>query len=76
MTTGTATTISIRRATAADVPQIADMMRLVSGREHSVEAVQMMTADFAPGRFYGWLAFADHEPAGLTPLEPFALERM
>ena len=76
MTTGTATTISIRRATAADVPQIADMMRLVSGREHSVEAVQMMTADFAPGRFYGWLAFADHEPAGLTTLEPFALERM
>src|SRR6059036_119224 len=72
----TATTISIRRATSSDLPQIADMMRLVSGREHSVEAVRTMTADFAPDRFYGWLAFADREPAGLTTLEPCILERM
>src|SRR5437016_4571155 len=66
MTICTATTISIRRTTAGDVPEIADMMQLVSGREHSAEAVRTMTADFAPGRFYGWLAFAGNEPAGLT----------
>src|SRR6266704_120237 len=75
MTICTATPISIRRATAGDVPQIADMMQLVSGRDHSVEAVRTMTAGFAPGRFYGWLAFAGNEPAGLTTLEPCILER-
>src|SRR5436309_12068347 len=75
MTICITTTISIRRATAGDVPQIADMMQLVSGREHSVEAARTMTADFAPGRFYGWLAFAGNEPAGLTTLEPCILER-
>jgi hypothetical protein len=75
MTICTTTTISIRRATAGDVPQIADMMQLVSGREHSVEAARTMTADFAPGRFYGWLAFAGNEPAGLTTVEPCILER-
>src|SRR5262245_58362671 len=75
MTTCTATTIAIRRATAGDVPQIADMMQLVSGREHSVDAVRTMTADFAPRRFYGWIGFSGNEPAGLTTLEPCILER-
>src|SRR5437016_6702901 len=75
MTICTATTISIRRATAGDVPQIADMMQLVSGRDHSVEAVRTMTAGFAPGRFYGWIAFGGNEPVGLTTLEPCILER-
>src|SRR5438093_8425345 len=75
MTICTATTILIRRATAGDVPQIADMMQLVSGRDHSVEAVRTMTAGFAPGRFYGWIAFGGNEPVGLTTLEPCILER-
>src|SRR5439155_23802394 len=75
MTICTATTVSIRRATAGDVPQIADMMQLVSGRDHSVEAVRTMTAGFAPGRFYGWIASGGNEPVGLTTLEPCILER-
>ena len=50
-------------------------MQLVSGRDHSVEAVRTMTAGFAPGRFYGWIAFGGNEPVGLTTLEPCILER-
>ena len=70
----TASNISIRPAVASDVPQIAEMMRSVSEREHSVEAVRMMTGDFLSGDFYAWLAFAGDEPIGVTMLEPCVLE--
>src|SRR5437667_1909208 len=69
----TSSKISIRPAVSSDVPQIAEMMRSVSAREHSVDTVRAMTADFAPGEFYAWLAEAANEPVGLTMLEPCIL---
>ena len=50
------------------------MMRSVSDRDHSVESVRAMTADFTPGEFYAWLAVAGDEPVGVTMLEPCTLE--
>jgi len=49
------------------------MMRSVSDRDHSVEAVRMMTGDFQTGEFYAWLAFSDDEAVGVTMLEPCIL---
>lgn len=66
--------ISIRQAVPADVSRIAEMMRNVSAREHSVDSVQTMTANFAPGEFHAWLAEAGDEAVGLTMLEPCILE--
>jgi hypothetical protein len=66
--------ISIRLAVPSDVPRIADMMRSVSDRDHSVETVRAITADFPPGEFYAWIAEAADEPVGLTMLEPCMLE--
>jgi hypothetical protein len=71
---GISSKISIRAAVPSDVPRIAEMMRSVSAREHSVDAVRAMTVDFAPGEFYAWLAEAGDEPVGLTMLEPCTLE--
>jgi len=51
------------------------MMRLVSDRDHSIEAARKITSDFLPGEFYGWLAFADDEAVAVTMLEPCTLER-
>jgi hypothetical protein len=59
---------------SADVPQITQMMQSVSDRDHSVESVRAMTADFAPGEFYAWLALAGDDPVGVTMLEPCTLE--
>ncbi len=70
----TTSNISIRPAVSSDVPRIAEMMRSVSDRDHSVEAVRIMTGDFATGEFYAWLAFADEEPVGVTMLEPCVLQ--
>src|SRR5713226_3125892 len=70
----TTSKISIRPAVSSDVPQIAEMMRSVSDREHSVESVRAMTADFAPGEFYAWLAVAGDDPVGVSMLEPCILE--
>ena len=70
----TGSKISIRRAVSSDATQLAEMMRSVSEREHSVESVRAMTADFTPGEFYGWLAVAVDEPVGVTMLEPCILE--
>src|SRR5262245_7054386 len=75
MMTCKASTISIRRAVSSDVPQVASLMRLVSDREHSIEAARKITSDFMPGEFYGWLAFADEEAVGVTMLEPCILAR-
>jgi hypothetical protein len=50
-------------------------MRLVSDRDHSIEAARKITSDFMPGEFYGWLAFADDEAVGVTMLEPCILAR-
>jgi hypothetical protein len=66
--------ISIRQAVSSDLPQIAEMMRSVSDRDHSIEKVRAMTADLAPGEFYAWLAVADEDPVGLTMVEPCVLE--
>lgn len=49
-------------------------MRLVSGRDHSIEAARRITSDFIPGEFYGWLAFAGDAPVAVTMLEPCVLE--
>jgi hypothetical protein len=70
----TTSKISIRPAVSSDVPQVAEMMRSVSDREHSVESVRAMTVDFAPGEFYAWLALAGEDPVGVTMLEPCILE--
>src|SRR5262245_285453 len=75
MTTREASKISIRRAVSSDVPRVAYLMRLVSDREHSIEAARKITSDFAPGQFYGWLAFANDEAVAVTMLEPCVLER-
>src|SRR5712692_11583532 len=66
--------ISIRQANSSDVAQIAEMMRSVSDRDHSVESVRAMTADFTPGEFYAWLAVIGDDPVGVTMLEPCILE--
>jgi N-acetylglutamate synthase-like GNAT family acetyltransferase len=73
---GATSKLSIRRAVAGDIPQIAEMMRQVSGREHSLEAVQAITSNFQPGEFYGWIACAGDEPVGVTMLQPLALDRL
>jgi hypothetical protein len=70
----TSSKVSIRQAGSSDVPKIAEMMRSVSHREHSVESVRAMTADLAPGQFYAWLALAGDDPVGLTILESCLLE--
>jgi N-acetylglutamate synthase-like GNAT family acetyltransferase len=72
---GATSKLSIRRAVAEDIPQIAEMMRQVADREHSLEAVRTITSNFQPGEFYGWIACAGDEPVGVTMLQPLALER-
>lgn len=72
---GATSKLSIRRAVAEDIPQIAEMMRQVAGREHSLEAVRTITNNFQPGEFYGWIACAGDEPVGVTMLQPVGLER-
>jgi hypothetical protein len=72
---GATSKLSIRRAVADDIPQIAEMMRQVADREHSLEAVRTITNNFHPGEFYGWIACAGDEPVGVTMLQPVGLER-
>jgi hypothetical protein len=69
------TKLTIRRAVADDIPQIAEMMRQVSDREHSIEAVRTITNNFKPGEFYGWLACAGSEAVGVTMLQPWKLDQ-
>jgi N-acetylglutamate synthase-like GNAT family acetyltransferase len=68
------TKLTIRRATAADVPRIAEMMAQLSEREHSIENVRIVTGNFKSDDFYGWVACADERLVGVTMLQPWVLQ--
>lgn len=72
---GQAAKISIRRAVSADIPQIVDVVRFVSGHHYSVEVFRKLVFDFAPDKYCAWLAFEGEKPVGLTMLQPCTLER-
>jgi N-acetylglutamate synthase-like GNAT family acetyltransferase len=65
--------ISIRRAVSSDIPQLLDLLWLVSDRPYPLEAVRRTLADLAPGEYFGWVALAEDEFVGLTMLEPCTL---
>ena len=67
--------VSIRRAVSSDIPQVADLIRLVSERNLSVESIRTTVSDLRPGEHYGWIALAGNEPVGITMLQPCELDR-
>src|SRR5579883_832492 len=51
-----------------------DLLRMVSDRKYSIEAIRVMLADLNPGEYYGWIALAGNDAVGVTMLQPCTLE--
>lgn len=65
--------LSIRRAVAADIPQLIDLLWLVNERTYPIEIVRKTLANLEPEEYYGWVAVAGDEYVGVTMLEPCML---
>ena len=59
----------IRRAGPADLPAVAELLRLVGGVEYDLDLVGSLLGDLDPESYHAWLALDVDRPAGITMLE-------